>query len=309
MKTCREVTHLFFQNSMEDVNRDYTFLQMVGQGSFGKVYKAQSKKTGAIYACKEIDYSTMKEKEKELLVHEVNTMKELNHDNIVRYVDRYLDKSRGRLFMIMEYCDNGDLAKYIKRHKAERRYITEDKIWSVAYQLISVMNYCHNLARPGQKIIHRDIKPGNVFLTRDGSIKVGDFGLCRLLDNDDVARTNVGTPLYMAPELLSKSAYTEKADIWSLGCVIYELAALQPPYVASNIESLKLKVRQGLRPPLPIQYSQDLKDMIDSMLSMSPSLRPDASKLIMLPKVQEMQERLTPQPENYRPLRQPEPQR
>ena len=82
-----------------------------------------------------------------------------------------------------------------------------------------------------------------MFLTRDGSIKVGDFGLCRLLDNNDVARTNVGTPLYMAPELLSKNSYTEKADIWSLGCVIYELAALQPPYVASNIESLKLKVR------------------------------------------------------------------
>ena len=102
-----------------------------------------------IYACKEIDYSTMKEKEKELLVHEVNTMKELNHDNIVRYVDRYLDKSRGRLFMIMEYCDNGDLAKYIKRHKTERRYISEDKIWSVAHQLISVMDYCHNKARPG----------------------------------------------------------------------------------------------------------------------------------------------------------------
>ena len=126
----------------------------------------------------------MKDKEKELLVHEVNTLKDLNHDNIVRYIDRYIDKTRGKLFMVMEYCDNGDLAKYIKRHKTERRYISEEKVWSVIYQMLSVMDYCHNRAKPGQKIIHRDIKPGNVFLTRDGSIKVGDFGLCRSLDQN-----------------------------------------------------------------------------------------------------------------------------
>ena len=75
----------------------------------------------------------MKEKEKELLVHEVNTMKDLSHENIVRYVNRYLDKQTGKLYMVMEYCDNGDLARYIKRHKSERRYIAEDKVWSVIY--------------------------------------------------------------------------------------------------------------------------------------------------------------------------------
>ena len=117
----------------KDVYKDYAFSQMVGQGSFGKVHKVQNRKTGVIYACKEMDYSAMKEKEKELLVHEVNTMKDLNHDNIVKYIDRYLDKGKGRLYMIMEFCDNGDLARYIKRHKTERRYISEDKIWSVAY--------------------------------------------------------------------------------------------------------------------------------------------------------------------------------
>lgn len=213
----------------------------------------------------------MKEKEKELLVHEVNTMKDLNHENIVRYVNRYLDKSKGKLYMVMEYCDNGDLARYIKRHKTERRYISEDKIWSVIFQLLSVLDYCHNRAKPGQKVIHRDIKPGNVFLTKDGSLKVGDFGLCRLLDNDDFAKTNVGTPLYMSPEILAKQSYTEKADIWSLGCVFYELAALVPPYIATNLDSLKLKVKTGTKSPLPAQYSQDLKQLIDSMLSMVPS--------------------------------------
>ena len=93
----------------------------------------------------------MLKKEKELLVHEVNTMKDLNHENIVRYVNRYLDKSKGKLYMVMEYCDNGDLARYIKRHKTERRYISEDKIWSVIYQLLSVLDYCHNRAKPGQQ--------------------------------------------------------------------------------------------------------------------------------------------------------------
>lgn len=83
-----------------DVNRDYTFLSLLGQGSFGKVHKVQHRQTGATYACKEIDYSNMKEKEKELLVHEVNTMKDMDHPNVVKYVDRYLDKGRGRLYMI-----------------------------------------------------------------------------------------------------------------------------------------------------------------------------------------------------------------
>lgn len=95
-------------------------------------------------------------------------------------------------------------------------------------QLLYALKYCHedHHELTGHKVIHRDIKPGNVFLTKDGSVKLGDFGLCRSLNDQSQAATNVGTPLYMAPEILAKQPYSEKADVWSLGCVIYELAAL-----------------------------------------------------------------------------------
>lgn len=285
-----------------DVNRDYTFLTVIGSGSFGKVWKVARKdsKDGVdtpLYACKEIHYGSMSDKEKKLLVHEVNVLKDLHHQNIVRYIDRYLDKATLKIYIVMEYCENGDLARYIKRHKTDRRYITEDKIWSVLVQLLQALNYCHhfNLFSQGastQKVIHRDIKPGNVMLSKDGSIKLGDFGLCRTLGDLSEAKTNVGTPLYMAPEVLSKKPYTEKADIWSLGCVIYELCALQPPFVAQNMDSLKIKVAQNQRPPIPSHYSQTLRSIIDQMLSSNQSARPSSQDLLNHPKILEMNRRM-----------------
>lgn len=248
-------------SDQKDVYKDYLFLTVIGSGSFGKVHKVQSRLTNQIFACKEIDYGKMAEKERKLLVHECNTLKELHHPQIVSYVDRYLDKARSKIFIIMEYCENGDLARYIKRHKQERSFIAEDKIWSVLVQLLNALKYCHFDMVPtaGHKVIHRDIKPGNVFLTKDGSVKLGDFGLCRSLNDQSQAATNVGTPLYMPPEILAKQPYSEKADVWSLGCVIYELAALQPPFQATNMDSLKIKVRSGARPSLPSNYSQALR--------------------------------------------------
>ena len=165
--------------------KDYLFLTVIGSGSFGKVHKVQSRLTNQIFACKEIDYGKMAEKERKLLVHECNTLKELHNPQIVSYVDRYLDNARSKIFIIMEYCENGDLARSSKRHKQERSFIAEDKIWSVLVQLLNALRYCHFDMVPtaGHKVIHRDIKPGNVFLTKDGSVKLGDFGLCRSLND------------------------------------------------------------------------------------------------------------------------------
>ncbi|ESU36847.1 Kinase, NEK [Giardia duodenalis] len=280
----------------KDVRQQYIFLNIIGSGSFGKVHKVQSRTNGRIFACKEIDYAKMSEKEKKLLVHEVNTLKELSHENIVSYIDRFVERENAKMFIVMEYCENGDLARYIKRHKTDRRYIAEEKIWSVFVQLLHALNYCHSLHKHDDtgthKVIHRDIKPGNVFLTRDGSIKLGDFGLCRSLGELSQAKTNVGTPLYMAIEVLQKQSYTEKADIWSLGCVIYELCALQPPFVASNMDSLKAKVKQGARPAIPAHYSSDLSAVIDSMLNSNFNSRPSAAELLNHRKIIEMSERM-----------------
>ena len=264
---------------------DYIQLGLIGQGSFGKVYKVQSKKDHQYYAMKEINYGQMKSKEKELLVSEVNLLRKLNHPSIVRYVDRYQDKSRCLIYIVMEYCGAGDLAKYIKQCKQSHRYIDEEKVWSVFIQILQAIDYCHNpppTSALQTRLVNRDLKPANVFLTDQSTIKVGDFGLCRLLEDNQIARTNVGTPLYMAPELLENRSYTEKVDIWSMGCILYEMCALQPPYCATSMESLKIKVAGGVRPMLPSQYSSDIRNVINLMLQKDQHRRPGTKQLLGL---------------------------
>ncbi|CAL5975686.1 Kinase [Hexamita inflata] len=264
---------------------DYIQLGLLGEGSFGKVYKVQSKKDNAYYAMKEISYGQMKAKEKELLVSEVNLLRKLEHTSIVRYIDRYQDKARCIMYIVMEFCGAGDLSKYIKQCKQAHKYMDEEQVWSVFLQILSAVDYCHNppsTSQLQQKLVNRDLKPANVFLTDQKTIKVGDFGLCRLLEDNQIARTNVGTPLYMAPELLENKSYNEKVDIWSLGCILYEMCALQPPYVATSMESLKIKVAGGVRPLVPSQYSADLKNVINLMLQKDSMKRPGTKQLLQL---------------------------
>jgi len=110
-----------------------------------------------------------------------------------------------------------------------------------------------------QKILHRDLKPGNIFLDANSDAKVGDFGLARVLNHDSVfAQTHVGTPYYMSPEQINEQRYNEKSDIWSLGCIIYEMAALRPPFKAQNHLSLAMKIKAGKYDRIPNQYSEDL---------------------------------------------------
>lgn len=269
------------------ISEAYDFLGLCGSGSFGKVHKVRCKEDGQLYACKEINYSKMSSKEKELLVSEVNLLRKLNHPNIVKYIRRYQDKAATIIFIIMDYCSKGDLSDYVKMHKKSNQYISEDKIWSIFAQLLIALDYCHSPNKPDAsgvgRVIHRDLKTANVFLCEDGSIKLGDFGLCRVLEQSTMAKTNVGTPLYMAPELLENKSYTEKVDIWSLGCIIYELCSLQPPYVATSLDSLKAKVKRGVRPFVPSHYSSEIRRIIDMMLIKEPEKRPSTVELMQLP--------------------------
>ena len=122
----------------------------------------------------------------------------------------------------------------IKRLKKEKQLLPEDRIWKVLSQIISALFSCHR-RKEGQKILHRDLKPTNVFIDAQNNIKIGDFGLARLMGEDSVFdSTNVGTPYYMSPEQISEQKYNEKCDIWATGCVIYELCSLRAPFEATN---------------------------------------------------------------------------
>mmetsp|Transcript_5619 Transcript_5619/g.4283 ORF Transcript_5619/g.4283 Transcript_5619/m.4283 type:complete len:138 (-) Transcript_5619:288-701(-) len=135
--------------------------------------------------------------------------------------------------MVMEYCEGGDLTKLIKKCKNDKDFVSEDVIWKIFFQIILALNECHN--RKEGKILHRDIKPGNIFLDGQNNIKLGDFGLSRMLSvESQYALSNVGTPYYMSPEQIHEERYNEKSDIWSAGCLLYEIITLRPPFEASN---------------------------------------------------------------------------
>lgn len=139
----------------------------------------------------------------------------------------------------MEYCEGGDLALLLKQQS--NRPLKEDKIWKIFLQICLGLEYIHS-----KRILHRDIKTLNIFLTRDEMVKIGDLGVAKLLhENADFAQTMVGTPFYLSPELCEEKPYNEKSDIWALGCLLYEMCTYKHPFEAANQGSLILKIVRG----------------------------------------------------------------
>ncbi|CAI8047942.1 Serine/threonine-protein kinase Nek2 [Geodia barretti] len=151
----------------------------------------------------------------------------------------------------------------------------------VLHQLLLALRECHKKRDGVHKVLHRDLKPANVFLDSRGNVKLGDFGLARILHhNFSLAQTFIGTPYYMSPEVFSEKAYDEKSDLWSLGCLIHELCTLSPPFTARDQQALAAKVLQGKVRRIPHYYSANLQSIIDSLLATEPSRRPDIATLL-----------------------------
>ena len=213
----------------------------------------------------------------------------------------------------MEHCDGGDLQRTIKACRKGNRSLPEEFIWKVLAQTVSALHICHRRtetthiddgnerrqeelkcsegSKP-QKILHRDLKPGNIFLDANSDVKLGDFGLARVMSQESqFAYTHVGTPYYMSPEQINEQKYNEKCDIWSLGCIIYELCALHPPFTAQNPMALALKIKEGKFDRIPRGYSEELQGMIEWMLQMSEDRRANVDDLRMHPLIARMLQR------------------
>lgn len=243
----------------------FDVLEILGTGSYGTVSKIRRKADNKILVWKEINFGKMSEKEKSQLVAEVNILRDLRNPFIVRYHDRIVDKAKTRLYIIMEYCAGGDLYRIIKKNKKEKVYIEESFIWKIFAQSLLALKECHRRVENGEMkpILHRDLKPANILLDSAQNIKMGDFGLAKELSSQSkLAQTNVGTPFYMAPEIINEKDYDERSDIWSLGCLLYELASLKPPFDASNAIALGIKINGGKFDKIPSKYSSGLFDAI-----------------------------------------------
>ena len=184
----------------------------------------------------------------------------------------------------MEYCEGGDLNQLIKRCKKTGEFIAEDIIWKIFTQVLLAIHVIHN--HKEGKILHRDVKPSNIFLDKDNNVKLGDFGLSReLSDQSKFAYSHVGTPYYMSPEQIDETKYNEKSDIWSLGCFLYELTTFHPPFEAKNQIMLAMRIKSGKVEKINKRYSEELWRVITWMLTVNSNERPSSEDLLNIPEV------------------------
>ena len=254
---------------------NYTIIERIGVGSYGRIYKV--KKNNKIYVLKEIPINKNVDNEKlESVKNEAEILSSLNNKYIVKYFESfYLSQN---IYIVMEYCEKGDLCTYMsERQKKQKQnyHFDEDFIWRLFIQISLGLYYIHS-----KKILHRDIKTLNIFLTKDLSGKIGDLGVAKVLEGTNHAITFIGTPYYVSPEMCQNKPYNEKSDIWALGCILYELITFCHPFTASNQAALFIKILHGNYTPLPENTSKDLVNMVKFILQKNYNKRPSMKDII-----------------------------
>ncbi|XP_075842938.1 serine/threonine-protein kinase Nek1 isoform X7 [Microtus pennsylvanicus] len=250
----------------------YVRLQKIGEGSFGKAVLVKSTEDGRHYVIKEINISRMSGKERQESRREVAVLANMKHPNIVQYKESF--EENGSLYIVMDYCEGGDLFKRINAQKGA--LFQEDQILDWFVQICLALKHVHD-----RKILHRDIKSQNIFLTKDGTVQLGDFGIARVLNSTvELARTCIGTPYYLSPEICENKPYNNKSDIWALGCVLYELCTLKHAFEAGNMKNLVLKIISGSFPPVSLHYSYDLRSLLSQLFKRNPRDRPSVNSIL-----------------------------
>ena len=294
---------------------DYVVLRQLGKGSFGRVFLVKEVKDDTLWVMKEIDLTASGDpaKARADALKEVGMLSRLDHPNIVKYKECFtsatmitppppppaatsaatpaspaaaapvspvpvssLPTNENLMYIIMEYADAGDLNIRIR---AQRKPFSEQQILNWFVQLCLAIKHLHD-----RKCLHRDIKAENIFLTSDNRIKLGDFGISKLLPSTFAcAITRIGTPYYLSPEICMNRPYNTASDMWSLGVCLYEMCMLSHPFDASSMEGLLKKIVRVPHRPVHSYYREELRQLCDELMQKNPSKRPSVAAVLRVP--------------------------
>ena len=254
---------------------NFEIINKLGSGGFSKVYKVKRKLDNKIYALKKVQILNLSEKQKLSSLNEIRVLASINSKFVVNYKEAFLDEKDSTLCLVMEYADRGDLSNRIKEQKKKGKYFNEKDIWRVFIQLVKGLKALHDL-----EILHRDIKSSNIFLFSDGTAKLGDLNVCKILSNNILGHTQAGTPSYAAPEVWLEKPYGLKSDIWSLGCVLYEMISLHCPFRGENVVELYSKILVGEFSRIPNKFSDELNWIVLHMINLDVDKRLSCDEIL-----------------------------
>ena len=253
--------------------REYIIQKTLGKGSYGIVYKVQKQNTNEIYVLKKIPLKGLSEKEISEVRQEAKILSSINSDFVVKYFDSF--EENNNINIVMEYCDKGDLNDFILRKKEENKLIEEAIIWNLFIKITIGLAHIHKM-----KILHRDLKTMNIFLKDDFQVKIGDLGVAKILLKNSFAKTLIGTPYYLSPEICEEKPYNDKSDVWALGCILYELCTYKHPFDAKSQGALILKIMRNIPEDINQYYSNELRNLIFLLLEKDSQKRPSCIEIL-----------------------------
>ena len=260
---------------------NFKIIDKIGEGAYSTVYTVRRIEDGILYALKKVKIQSLSQKEKQNALNEVRILASVNSPFVISYKESFIDETDQTLCIIMEYADEGDLFQKITLYKKLHTTFYENDVWKIFIQITKGLHDLHEY-----NILHRDLKSANVFLFRDGTAKLGDLNVSKISFRG-LGCTQTGTPYYASPEVWKDNPYDLKSDIWSLGCLCYELLMLKTPFRAESMEALYRKVMKGKYPEINKKYSNKFDNVISYMLQLKPENRPNTQQILNMPEIQQ----------------------